>query len=61
MWQDLLVAFSLMFVMEGLMPFLNPRRLREALLTIAGMDDRSLRIVGLISMASGVAMLYLVR
>lgn len=61
MWQDFLVAFSLMFVMEGLMPFLSPRRLREALLTIAGMDDRSLRIVGLISMASGVAMLYLVR
>lgn len=43
------------------MPFLSPRRMRETLRTVAEMDDRTLRIVGLVSMLSGVAMLYLVR
>lgn len=61
MWQDFLVALSLMLVMEGLMPFLNPRRMRETLLSIAEMEDRTLRVVGLVSMVSGVLMLYLVR
>ena len=61
MWQDLLVALSLMLVIEGLMPFLSPRRLRETLRMMAEMDDRSLRIMGFISMLAGVIMLYLVR
>jgi len=61
MWQDLLVALSLMLVIEGLMPFLSPRRLRETLRMMAEMDDRSLRILGFVSMLAGVVMLYLVR
>lgn len=61
MWQDFLVALSLMFVIEGLMPFLSPSRLRATFRAIAELDNRTLRVIGLISMVSGVVMLYLVR
>ncbi|MBF0255758.1 MAG: DUF2065 domain-containing protein [Gammaproteobacteria bacterium] len=61
MWNDLLAALALVLVIEGLMPFLSPSRLRQTLQTMVQMDDRALRILGLLSMVSGVAMLYLVR
>lgn len=61
MWHDLLVAVSLLFVIEGIWPFLNPNGLRQALLAIAELDDRALRIAGLVSMVSGVALLYWVK
>lgn len=60
MWHDLLVALALLFVMEGVWPFLSPGGLRRALLLLADQDDRSLRIAGLGSMFMGVVLLYLV-
>ena len=60
MWNDLLLALALMLVIEGILPFLNPGAMRKILHTMSGMDDRSLRISGLVSMAIGVAMLYLI-
>ena len=60
MWHDLLVAFALLFVIEGVWPFLNPEGLRRALLTMAAQDDRTLRVAGFISMLTGVVLLYLV-
>ena len=58
MWHDLLVALSLVFVIEGVWPFLSPEGLRRAMLAIAEMDDRALRTAGFVSMLSGVALLY---
>ena len=58
MWHDLLVALALVFVIEGIWPFLSPDGLRQAMLAIAELDDRALRIAGLVSMVSGVALLY---
>jgi len=60
MWHDLLVAFALMFVIEGVWPFLSPGGLRRALLSMAEQDDRYLRGAGLVSMLVGVMLLYLV-
>ena len=60
MWNDLWVALALMLVIEGVLPFLSPGAMRRMLATMAQMDDRSVRIAGLISMLSGVALLYLV-
>jgi len=60
MWNDLFVALALVLVIEGMLPFLSPQRMREAMLTIARMDDRTLRITGLVSMLAGVGLLYLV-
>jgi uncharacterized protein len=60
-WNDLLAAIALALIIEGMMPFLNPGGLRQALEQIAAMSDRSLRTVGLVSMASGAILLYFVR
>ena len=46
---------------EGIVPFASPQSLRRMLETVARLDDRSLRITGLVSMILGVVMLYLVR
>jgi hypothetical protein len=60
-WDDLLAALALVFVIEGMLPFLNPQSLRRMLVTVAQMDDRILRVAGLVSMASGLLLLYWVR
>lgn len=60
-WQDLVAALCLMLVLEGLMPFINPNRWREAISLIARLDNRSLRLMGLSSMLLGLLLLYLVR
>ena len=56
-----LSAVGLMLVMEGIMPFMAPRGFRRTLAVVVQADDRILRIVGLISMAAGLAVLYLAR
>jgi uncharacterized protein YjeT (DUF2065 family) len=60
MWHDLLIALSLLFVIEGVMPFLAPDAMRRMLLEVARQDNRSLRIAGLASMLGGVGLLYLI-
>jgi uncharacterized protein YjeT (DUF2065 family) len=60
MWQDLLAALALVLVIEGIIPFLNPGAMRNIMRIMSEMDDRSLRISGLVSMVLGVVMLYLV-
>lgn len=59
MWHDLLVAFSLVLVIEGVMPFLAPDAMRRVMLEVARQDSRNLRLAGLASMIVGVALLYL--
>ncbi len=61
MWHDLLAALGLMLVLEGILPFLNPRGVRETLLQLTRMEDRVLRGIGLGSMLLGVLMLYFLR
>ena len=60
-WNDLLAAIALLLVIEGMVPFLNPRSLRQMLETVSQLDDRTLRMVGLISMVLGVILLTIVR
>jgi uncharacterized protein YjeT (DUF2065 family) len=61
MWNDLWAALALMLVIEGIVPFLSPDALRRMLASVAQMDDRSVRLAGLISMLFGLAVLYWVR
>lgn len=61
MWVGLLSAVGLMLVLEGIMPFLNPRGFKHSLSAVVQAQDRVLRIAGLASMIVGVALLYLVR
>lgn len=60
MWDSLLVAFALILIIEGILPFLSPAALRKSLLLIAQMDDKALRSGGLVSMIIGLGLLYLV-
>jgi uncharacterized protein YjeT (DUF2065 family) len=60
-WTDLLAAFALYLVLEGIMPFLNPPLMKRVMLAFAQSPDRTLRISGLASMLAGLVLLYLVR
>ncbi len=60
-WSDLWAAFALYLVIEGLMPFANPGAMKRALLQLSGLDERTLRIAGLLSMIAGAVLLYVVR
>jgi uncharacterized protein len=53
-------AFALYLVLEGILPFLNPQALKRTLLALAQLEDRQLRVFGLLSMSAGVALLYFV-
>lgn len=61
MWNDLLAAIGLLLVLEGILPFLSPNRVKRALTEISRLDNRTLRSAGLISMLIGLAVLYWLR
>lgn len=59
-WQVFPIALALVFVIEGVFPFLSPARWRSMIMSIAQLDDASVRRFGLGSMVIGIVMLYLV-
>ena len=60
MWHDLGVALCLVLVIEGIVPFLYPKRWREMVSMLSETDDRTMRIAGLLSMLLGTGLLYLI-
>jgi len=56
-----LTALGLMLVIEGVLPFMNPRGFKRTLAMVCQSEDRVLRIAGLVSMILGLAILYLAR
>jgi uncharacterized protein YjeT (DUF2065 family) len=60
-WTDLLAALAIVCIIEGIMPFINPAATKRLLAKMASMEEREMRIVGLVSMLVGLAILYLVR
>lgn len=61
MWKELAIALALVLVIEGIVPFLYPRRWRSLAMTLAEVPDGTMRLVGLVSMLTGTALLYLIR
>lgn len=59
-WHELGMALCLVLVIEGIIPFLYPRRWKEMVAMLADVDDRTMRIVGLSSMLVGTGLLYLI-
>ncbi|SMB25536.1 conserved protein of unknown function [Sterolibacterium denitrificans] len=55
----LLLAFALMLIIEGLMPFLAPRVWREGFRRVTELADGQLRFLGLISMLTGLVLLII--
>jgi uncharacterized protein YjeT (DUF2065 family) len=59
-WQQLWIALSLVLVIEGIVPFLYPKRWRRLVAQMAQVDDKTMRIIGLMSMLSGLGLLLIV-
>ena len=60
-WTDLFAALAIVCIIEGIMPFINPSAMKRLLARMASMEEREMRIAGLVSMLAGLAVLYLVR
>tara|TARA_B100001996_G_C18649019_1_gene588635 strand:+ start:375 stop:572 length:198 start_codon:yes stop_codon:yes gene_type:complete len=60
-FSDLLAAIALLFIFEGLMPFLNPDGIRKFFQVVAQLDNQKLRFLGITSMLFGILLLYIVR
>ena len=58
MGTTLLMAFALMLVIEGLLPFLAPTLWRDAFRRITQMSDGQIRFFGLTSMLAGIFLLF---
>jgi len=56
-----LMAFALMLIIEGLLPFLAPNLWRDTFRRITQMSDGQIRFFGLTSMLIGLLLLFLVR
>ncbi len=59
MWNELLTALALVFILEGIMPFINPDGLRKMFALALQLDDTTLRFIGLSSMIVGLVLLYI--
>ena len=53
-----LMAFALMLVIEGLLPFLAPTLWRDTFRRITQMSDGQIRFFGLTSMLAGLLLLF---
>ncbi len=58
---EILTAVSLVLVLEGLLPFINPNGYKNAIRLMLELPESRMRIVGLCSMIAGVVLLILVR
>lgn len=61
MWDNLLLALSLVLVIEGVLPFLLPALWRDTFKKLTEMTDGQLRFIGLTSMIAGLLLLFLVK
>ncbi len=58
-WHDLINAFALLLIFEGLIPFASPASIKKLYQTMMETPESSLRMFGLASIVAGLALLYL--
>jgi hypothetical protein len=58
---NLLAAFALMLILEGLLPFMAPAVWRETFRKMTELSDGQLRFIGFGSMLGGLLVLFLVK
>lgn len=61
MVDTLLMAFALMLVFEGIMPFVAPDTWRETFRRLVQLSDGQIRFIGLTSMLVGMVLLMVFR
>ena len=60
-WTEILTALALVLVIEGMVPFVGPRKYREIVAQMSQLSDNHLRTVGLVIMVAGLILLFVVR
>jgi uncharacterized protein YjeT (DUF2065 family) len=59
-WHDLLTALALVLIIEGLLPFTIPEKVKEVYRSLQQAPSSSLRSMGLASIIAGLVLLYIV-
>ena len=57
----MLSAVALVFILEGILPFVNPNWMKRIFIEASQMDNTILRFIGISCMLVGVVLLYIVR
>ena len=60
-WTEILTALALVLIIEGMVPFVGPSKYRQIVAQMALLSDNHLRMVGLVVMIAGLALLFVVR
>jgi uncharacterized protein YjeT (DUF2065 family) len=60
-WSEILTAIALLFVIEGMLPFIRPSRYKQLVAQIIRLSDNQLRTYGLTAMIAGLLLLFFVR
>ena len=58
---NLVVAIGLVFILEGLVLFVFPPRIRQLLETINQLSEKKIRLLGLLSIIIGVLIIAIIR
>lgn len=61
MMTEILTAFALFLVIEGMIPFVGPGKYRQIVAQMSELSDNNLRAVGLVTMIAGLLLLFLAR
>jgi uncharacterized protein YjeT (DUF2065 family) len=59
-WHDLLTALALVLIIEGLLPFTLPDKVKDIYRSLQQSPNNSLRKMGLASIVTGLVLLYFV-
>ncbi|NQV87241.1 MAG: DUF2065 domain-containing protein [Woeseiaceae bacterium] len=58
---EIFTALALVLIIEGMLPFMSPRRYRELVAEIGRLRDNQIRTIGLAVMIIGLVGLFLIR
>ena len=59
-WHDLLTALALVLIIEGLLPFTLPEKVKEVYRSLQQASNSNLRRMGLVGMIAGLVLLFIV-
>jgi uncharacterized protein YjeT (DUF2065 family) len=60
MRETVFLAIGLVFVIEGILPFLSPHSWRQMMNQMSKQNDRTIRLFGLVSMIIGLVIVYFI-
>ena len=58
---DFIVAVGLVFIFEGMILFISPKRLKQILKLINNYSEKKIRLIGLFSITIGLIILSIIR